>query len=288
MSVNFPTSLDNLTNPTWTDSVAVVDHAAQHSDVNDAIEALEAKVGIDDSEDVDSLDYKVSNIPVKASGAEVNTGTDDDKFATAKALADSDYEKNPMTTAGDIIYGGDDGTPTRLWKGTDGQVLTLASGNPSWADASGGGGGLLYFDTTQRSTKSITETSLSSYTLPGGTIASGKGLRIRAYWKRTGTNNAVHMRVKFGSAYIIQHSAPSQAENGFLTEIYVMNRDVSDQIATAHSALSKSSSPYMEISNKITDMTENTDADVVIDFRGYVVNGNDYLYLESATVELLS
>lgn len=44
---------------------------------------------------------------------------------------------NPMTAAGDIIYGGTSGTPTRLAKGTDGQVLTLASGLPSWADASG-------------------------------------------------------------------------------------------------------------------------------------------------------
>jgi hypothetical protein len=31
--------------------------------------------------------------PVKATGAELNTGTDDAKFATAKALADSDYAK---------------------------------------------------------------------------------------------------------------------------------------------------------------------------------------------------
>lgn len=45
---------------------------------------------------------------------------------------------NPMTTAGDIIYGGTSGAPTRLAKGTDGQVLTLASGLPSWAAASGG------------------------------------------------------------------------------------------------------------------------------------------------------
>jgi len=40
--------------------------------------------------------------------------------------------------AGDILY--TDATPewNRLAKGTDGQVLTLASGLPSWADASGG------------------------------------------------------------------------------------------------------------------------------------------------------
>jgi len=57
------------------------------------------------------------------------------------AINELDTEKgdmdNPMTTGGDIIYGGTSGTPTRLAKGTDGQVLTLASGVPSWTDASG-------------------------------------------------------------------------------------------------------------------------------------------------------
>lgn len=45
---------------------------------------------------------------------------------------------SPMTTSGDIIYGGTSGTGTRLAKGSDGTVLTLASGVPSWA-ASGSG-----------------------------------------------------------------------------------------------------------------------------------------------------
>jgi hypothetical protein len=40
---------------------------------------------------------------------------------------------NPMTAAGDIIYGGTAGNPTRLAKGSDGQVLKLASGAPSWS-----------------------------------------------------------------------------------------------------------------------------------------------------------
>jgi hypothetical protein len=34
-----------------------------------------------------------SDIPVKATGTEVDTGTDDAKFVTAKALTDSDYMK---------------------------------------------------------------------------------------------------------------------------------------------------------------------------------------------------
>lgn len=61
MSTNFPTSIDSLTNPASTDSVATVDHAAQHANANDAIEALEAKVGVNSSAVTTSLDYKVSN-----------------------------------------------------------------------------------------------------------------------------------------------------------------------------------------------------------------------------------
>jgi hypothetical protein len=46
---------------------------------------------------------------------------------------------NPMTTSGDIIYGGASGVATRLAKGSDGNVLTLASGIPSWAAPTTGG-----------------------------------------------------------------------------------------------------------------------------------------------------
>jgi hypothetical protein len=44
--MNYPTSLDSFANPSSSDTTAAVDHAAQHADANDAIEALEAKLGI--------------------------------------------------------------------------------------------------------------------------------------------------------------------------------------------------------------------------------------------------
>ena len=62
MATNFPTSLDALTNPTATDNTASVDHAAQHANANDAIEALEAKVGVDNSAVTTSHDYKLSGV----------------------------------------------------------------------------------------------------------------------------------------------------------------------------------------------------------------------------------
>jgi hypothetical protein len=46
MASTFPTALDTFTNPTGTDLLTSPDHALQHSDINDAVEALEAKVAI--------------------------------------------------------------------------------------------------------------------------------------------------------------------------------------------------------------------------------------------------
>ena len=60
MATNFPTSLDALTNPLSTDSLTSPSHADQHADANDAIEALQAKVGVNSSSVSTSLDYKVN------------------------------------------------------------------------------------------------------------------------------------------------------------------------------------------------------------------------------------
>jgi hypothetical protein len=54
--------LDVLNNPQGTDSVQAVPHAAQHADANDAIEALQSKVGVDGSTDPNSLDKRVSTL----------------------------------------------------------------------------------------------------------------------------------------------------------------------------------------------------------------------------------
>ncbi len=62
MATNFPENLDSLVNPQPSDSVAVVSHAAQHANANDAIEALEAKVGVNNSAVTTSLDYRVKSL----------------------------------------------------------------------------------------------------------------------------------------------------------------------------------------------------------------------------------
>lgn len=46
MAINYPTSIDTLTNPATTDTLASPSHAGQHSDLNDSVEAIETKLGI--------------------------------------------------------------------------------------------------------------------------------------------------------------------------------------------------------------------------------------------------
>lgn len=58
MATSFPEDLDNFSNPAATDSMS--GHAAQHANANDAIEALQAKIGVDGSADENSIDYKIA------------------------------------------------------------------------------------------------------------------------------------------------------------------------------------------------------------------------------------
>jgi hypothetical protein len=73
MATNFPTSLDALTNPSGTDSMSSPSHAGQHADANDAIEALEAKVGVNGSAVTTSHEYRINSIEELNTNAQVGT-----------------------------------------------------------------------------------------------------------------------------------------------------------------------------------------------------------------------
>jgi hypothetical protein len=62
MATNYPSSLDTITNPSGTDSLSSPSHSQQHANANDAIEALQAKVGVNNSAVSTSLDYRVASL----------------------------------------------------------------------------------------------------------------------------------------------------------------------------------------------------------------------------------
>ena len=68
MATSFPSSLDSFTNPVSSDTLSSPSHAGQHTDLNDAVAALQSKVGADSSAVTASLDYKVAQLEARTSG----------------------------------------------------------------------------------------------------------------------------------------------------------------------------------------------------------------------------
>lgn len=133
MSINFPTSLDTLSNPIGTDllenATAALDHDVQHSNANDAIEALEAKVGINSSAVTTSHDYKLSAVTGTEKALTSGTSTQsvtDLTLVTPQINFGSD-------AVGDMIYRNGSGVTSRLPIGTSGQIIQVSgSGIPEW------------------------------------------------------------------------------------------------------------------------------------------------------------
>jgi hypothetical protein len=159
-AVSFPTSLDTFVNPGATDSTATVSHSGQHSDANDAIEALQAKVGVSSSTVQSSLAFKLKDIfggnkAASISGTEtltnktltsptINTGT----LATSTFTGSSTFTLNGggfsidfgSDATGDVFYRNASGDFTRLGIGAVDQVLKVSGGVPVWgADSTSGG-----------------------------------------------------------------------------------------------------------------------------------------------------
>jgi hypothetical protein len=92
MSIKFPTELDDFSDPVGSSSMED-SHPELHKNVNDAIEALEAKVGVTDSVDTNSLDYKINHITGSGDVVGPSSATDGNVVlfdtATGKKIKDS-------------------------------------------------------------------------------------------------------------------------------------------------------------------------------------------------------
>ena len=150
MASTYPTSLDNFTNPTVSDYLnsTTVPHATQHSDLNDAVENLQAKVGIDSSADTDSIDYKVtdaaSRITTLEAGATANA-------IVAYADLSARTAANPSPSEGDVS-----------WQ-EDTNRFDIYNGS-AWVEVGGGGLVLINQTTVGSAVGSVTMSSVFSAT----------------------------------------------------------------------------------------------------------------------------
>lgn len=150
MSANFPTSLDVY--------AALVDNtdniiAAHPNNRGDAIEALQAKVGVDSSAVTSSHDYKFTHLPGQAQNldigayelraqtleSDVATGTPPIAIASTTPVDNLGIYFDHATIAsearGDLLYRAASAWARRA-KGTLGQVLTMGANDPVWSAAS--------------------------------------------------------------------------------------------------------------------------------------------------------
>jgi hypothetical protein len=131
--------------------------------------------------------------------------------ATTKAAAFDAL--SPMTTAGDIIYGGASGTGARLAAGSNGQVLTMVSGNPVWQNS---GGSIATMSATGNATTTASyiiftgTTASQTITIPSAvTIGAGRELTIK---------NVANVSVSIASAggFLIQDNSTLSATSAAL------------------------------------------------------------------------
>jgi len=123
-------------------------------------------------------------------------------------------EKATLTTSGDMYYASSASTPARLGIGSSGQVLTVASGVPSWVAPAGGGKVLQVVYADQATQKNINSSTFTDTELSGSitpTSASSKILvmcSLSAGIERgTNTGQAATFQLLRGSTVVFQHQA---------------------------------------------------------------------------------
>lgn len=152
---------------------------------------------------------------------------------------------NPMTTSGDIITGGTSGTPQRLAKGSDGQVLKVVSGSPAWANDTGKQlyehNIRIYYSTNNFTVtfKLITD-SATAYTYSTLTTSNNKGLYALGF---TGSTTVCPACGFYGS---------SSAQN-LIVGVYGYNSTSAYRLYFKYLPLVSYSSPTATINNTVAD-----------------------------------
>ena len=103
MATNFPNGLDDFSNPSGSTPMngggnAALDHAQLHANLNDAIEAVEATIGIIGTTNTASIRYKLSQLESIAGGSIWYTGA-----SNPAANVGTTADRFLNTTTGDVL-----------------------------------------------------------------------------------------------------------------------------------------------------------------------------------------
>lgn len=124
MATSYPGALDTFTNPTSGDTLDSPDHASQHADINDATEALEAKVGTGSSTPTANTVLRGTGVGSSAYGQVDLTGDVTGALPVANGGTGSTSAANARTALGVAI-----GSDVQAWDTNLDDLAALTPGN---------------------------------------------------------------------------------------------------------------------------------------------------------------
>lgn len=176
---------------------------------------------------IDRAEAGTSGVAHSAGATVKHVLTSDDLtfYTTGVATANAAVPKSTLTTTGDTFYASAANTPARLAIGSTGQVLTVASGIPSWAtpatpnltiDAKSANYSFVIGDLNKLITMSSASTT--TFTVPNGVFTTGQQINVQGIGTGTvqirndgtttltstgATSGAPNLRAQFSAATII-------------------------------------------------------------------------------------
>lgn len=174
----YPGTLDSFTNPSGTNTLDSPDHALQHTDINDAVEAIETKVGVGSGTPVVSkvlygTGNGTSSWESTVSGLTVNNSTFGTPSITGGTINNPTIAVGSDAT-GDLYYRSSGTVVSRLAIGTANQFLTTNGTTPSWTYTS-------MSDGWTKSSHTWVYASASTFTVASTDVTAiyQKGTRLR-------------------------------------------------------------------------------------------------------------
>lgn len=141
---------------------------------------------------------------------------------------------------------------------------------------------VIYKNTTQAShTGNTSETSVRSWSMPGGTVADGDIIRITSYLTYDNNANNKTFKVKFGSKTYTDITYTTTGGARYQTDIIV---HASDQLTVQ--SLANSNGGWSTSASNNTS-TEDITNSILFDFTWTLANGSDTARLEAVTIEVL-
>jgi hypothetical protein len=171
---NFPTSLDNFTNPSSGNTLDSPSHSLQHSDINDAVEAMQRKVGV---------------------GTAVAGSASAGQVLTISAAGTSTWSDLPAS--GGLI-----------------QVVPTSVAVGSGSGSVNSGGAVTFSGASSISINSCFTSTYDAYKIVFSSIVGSANALLRLRWRKSGTDNtgatyysAVHFTNWSGVAGVSTSSA---------------------------------------------------------------------------------